>query len=111
MKSNRDLGFVPLFGEEGQNSSEVNADGGGSLSIDVTVGQRGKVYRAYAYQWHHEQDASREGIRDEVSCRADDPMEAARRWRVAALRRGWHAPGVEAAYSDLIDEIAEALDD
>jgi len=37
-------------------------------------------------------------------------MEAARRWRLAALRRGWHGPGVEAAYSDVVEEIAEAAE-
>jgi hypothetical protein len=103
MKTNENLGFSNFL-----DSREISADGGrDDLTINLTLGKRGQQWRAYAYQWHHEQAASREGKRDECSARGTSPSEALRAWRLAALRRGWSAPGVEAAYSDAMDEAEE----
>ena len=108
VSSNREYGYEPLWGEEG--ASECTADGGGSLTANLTVGKKGSKYRAYGYTFHHEQDASREGVCDMVAARGDTAEEALRKWRVAAIRRGWQSQGVEAVYSDAIDAAAEAED-
>ena len=98
MKDNDVLGFTPMV------EGELVADAGGSLTVNATIGVRATSYRVYAYLFHHEQDASREGKRDEAAARGSTYEDALSRWRLAALRRGWSAPGVEAVYSDMLDE-------
>lgn len=104
MKSNRELGFVKIH-----EISEGSGDVGGSLSANVSIGKRGEVYRAYCYIWHHEQDASREGVKGDLCARGESAEEV-----LAALRRvandqfpnAW-ARGVRHA----IMEVQESLDE
>ena len=104
MKSNKKLGFANVH-----EISEGTGDCGGSLTAQVQVGRKNDVYRAYVYLYHHEQDASREGVKDELCARGASVAEA-----ITELRRRvndqWStedARGVRRA----IMEVQESIDE
>lgn len=103
MKSNQELGFTEIGSGEG--------DAGSSETADLTVGSReGAGYRAYCTIYHSEQDASRNGVVDELSARSDTPgvamgilaERAADQWSEKRAR------GVRRAIIEAEDEIAES---
>ena len=61
MKTNKDLGYETI--------AQVGTG-------EYSVGQRGEKYRAYGYEWHGEQDASREFGHHHVCGRGDTADEA-----------------------------------
>jgi len=50
--------------------------------------KRTEKYRAYGYEWHGEQDASREFLHHEVCGRGDTAEAAVRAMIAAAIRAG-----------------------
>jgi hypothetical protein len=104
-RSNTALGYDRIH----EISEGVGDVAGTSLTANLQVGKRGDTYRAYCYLWHHEQDASREGIRDSLMARGNTPQEA----MSELLRRAtdqWtesQARGVRRA----IIEVQESLDE
>lgn len=105
MKSNKTLGFTEVGSGSG--------DAGGSETADLTVGRRGDVvYRAYCTIYHSEQDASREGVVDDLSARGDTADEAIGTLaeRAADQWSDERARGVRRAIIEAADEIA-AIDE
>lgn len=114
MKSNKQLGFAPLYGDQrygyGSERSYENSDGGGSLSMHATIGRKGGTYRVYGYLWHNEQDASREGKHAECCARGATPEEALERWCREAMRLGWLSAGIAEIRMEIADRLAEMVD-
>jgi hypothetical protein len=104
MKSNQDLGFGAVHA-----ISEGIGDAGGTLTAHLMVGRKGNVYRAYLYLWHHEQDASREGVRDALCARSASVAEV-----LTELRRRvndqWTPERARGARRAIM-EIQESLDE
>jgi len=113
MKNNKDLGFAPVFGTGdgyGSNRSYANEKGGGSLSMHTTIGEKAGKYRVYAYLWHNEQDASREGKRAELAVRGESIGAVISAFRARAIAAGWLRTGVEATVNDLTEMCAESAE-
>lgn len=113
MKSNATLGFTPIFGDGdashgyGDGRTWANADGGGSLTIHATIGLRGQQYRAYAYTYHNEQDASREGIVQTCAARGESPQAAMDSLLRKATELEWSRTGLAKIAAEISDELAE----
>lgn len=71
IKSNEDVGFARVHA-----ISEGEGTTGGSTTVHLQVGIGNGVYRAYAYLYHNEQAASREGITDSLCARGDTAASA-----------------------------------
>lgn len=102
MKSNTKLGFSEFF----------------SIA-NYSVGQKGNKFRAYGYEWHSEQDASREFAHHEVCGRGDSAEEAITRMIAAAIDAGENNEGGCAGLSPsegrtlerkLLDSLGEMTD-
>lgn len=100
MKSNKKLGFKDVC-------ECVSVYYGSHLSLDLFVGERGKQYRAYAYLFFCDQDASKEGIHDETCGRGNDPQEAVQQWAKNAIAGGWVSAPVKKAMAEMLDNIDE----
>ena len=112
MKSNRELGYEPLYGEArkqlgAEKSWENDYTYVSTLSLHVTIGRRGAEYRVYGYTYHNEQDASREGIRGECCGRAKTPEEAMSQFRKNAASLGWHMQGVDKVLLDMRESLVD----
>jgi hypothetical protein len=70
MKSNDNLGFSRIH------EGAFSGDAGRKHTANVLVGQKGDVFRAECYIWFHDQDASKEGVRDRIAARGMTVHEA-----------------------------------
>jgi hypothetical protein len=109
MKTNSSLGFAPLYDDNypGGDGEYTWIDAGDSLTLDAFIGKREGTYRVYAYLWHSDHDASREGKRGECCGRGDTPDQAMAAFRHNALAIGWDARPVDEALLEMAEEIAE----
>ena len=109
MKSNKQLEFTPMYGHEGyaygDDRSCETADAGGTLTLTATIGKKGTTYRVYAYLWHSEQDASREGYRGQCCGRGQVPDEAMDTFRRNAIAIGWESRPID----EVLVEMREVL--
>lgn len=104
MKDNRSLGFETIH-----RISEGTGSVARLVSANVIVGRRGDTYRAYAYIWQHDQDASREGVIDSLCARADSAEEAMEEIVRRAVSH-WSSARV-AATKQAVLEVQESLDE
>ena len=108
-KSNRKIGFSPLYGsylyERGARRAWAVADEyPGALSLGACIGTRAGVYRVYARLWRCDRDASREGIAGEFAARGMTPDEAIHAFEA---RCTWHARSVRHVASILREDVAK----
>jgi len=100
MKTNKELGYEKII--------EVGS---------YQIGRKGSAWRGYGYEWHSEQDASREFAHHEVAGRGDTPelavgalMEAACHAGKAGDENGCSGLSVEEVrrlHDQLLEELAE----
>lgn len=81
MTSNETAGY------ESVHDGEYVGDAGHRWTANVSVGQRDGLYRAQAYIYEHDQDASREGVRDRIAARGATIAEALD--ALARVPHGW----------------------
>jgi hypothetical protein len=121
MKNNEQLGYNVLYGEPGvgygSDRSQENAGvpGHDGLTMHAEIGIKeskstppNRMYRVYAYTYHHEQDASREHVVEQL-CGTGSSIEfAIEQFRNNAQLVGWPTAPVQRLIIELQESLAEA---
>lgn len=100
MKSNNAKGFEAIH------KGTFVGDCSSHESCNIIVGKKNKKYRAEAYIWHHEQDASKEGVKDIIAAQAESPREVVE--KLSEIESNWcedRIQGLKRAMAEALDEI------